>query len=107
MSTKNGSDETIPTWGFAASGDAKIFQLPKGEGLPEGWADTPAAYHAAAAKPAATSVPIDEARAAELKQKGIDAATANKGRKPPPAYINKPEGEKWLEGFDSVVRVVP
>lgn len=35
---------TIPTWGYASSGDARIFDLEPGEALPDGWADTPAAW---------------------------------------------------------------
>lgn len=35
---------TIPTWGYASGGDAKIFDLEPGEALPDGWADTPAAW---------------------------------------------------------------
>lgn len=35
--------ETVPTWGYCADGEAKIFDLAPGESLPSGWADTPAA----------------------------------------------------------------
>lgn len=33
---------TVPTWGWDADGNGKIFNLPEGEGLPEGWSDSPA-----------------------------------------------------------------
>lgn len=34
------NDETIPTFGYRR-GEAKIFNLRKGEKLPKGWQDTP------------------------------------------------------------------
>ena len=32
-----------PTWGYSATEPAQIFHLAKGESLPEGWYDSPAA----------------------------------------------------------------
>lgn len=96
------TEKTIPTWGYPASGEAKIFNLVEGDDLPEGWADSPAAYHDTDNKPANAGTEIDEARAAALRQKGADAATENKPRKAPPAYSGKPEGALWLEGYDGV-----
>ena len=36
------SDLTVPTWGYRASGEAKIFDLVPGERLPESWEASPA-----------------------------------------------------------------
>ena len=33
-----------PTWGYSASGNAKIFDLEDGESLPSGGADSPGAW---------------------------------------------------------------
>lgn len=34
-------DTTIPTWGYKPDGSAEIFDLARGEGLPEGWHASP------------------------------------------------------------------
>lgn len=41
--------DTIPTWGYHPTEEPRIFDLKPGEKLPEGWADTPAAFAAPAA----------------------------------------------------------
>lgn len=37
-------EQTFPTWGYHASEPDQIFELKKGEKLPAGWKDTPAAF---------------------------------------------------------------
>jgi len=87
------SPNTIPTWGYHPKEPARIFHLSEGESLPEGWADTPAAFVKDA---------TSDDRSDAVRLKGADAATAGKPRNVPPAYRGKPEGALWLEGYDSV-----
>lgn len=39
---------TYPTYGYSPSGEARVFELDEGEGLPDGWFDSPAAATALA-----------------------------------------------------------
>lgn len=50
MADETKTEETIPTWGYK-DGEAQIFNLKKGEKLPAGWKDTPAADKPASDKP--------------------------------------------------------
>lgn len=81
----------IPTWGYAKDGAAQIFNIEDGDKLPKGWADTPAAYEGA-----------DTDTTDEVFARGAKAAQDGKDRSVPPAYRGKPEGERWVAGYDSV-----
>lgn len=71
---------TIPTWGYASGGDAKIFDLEPGEALPDGWADTPAAWLKISAPADFGDAYLAEIIAAEDKE-ALDAFAAEKGVK--------------------------
>lgn len=42
--------DVVPTFGYNSAGEARIFNLKKGEGLPDGWLDSPAKVDAPEAK---------------------------------------------------------
>lgn len=64
--------ELIPTFGYNAAGEARIFHLGANDGLPVGWADTPAFWAKAKAPAKAEAVapkvdPLADIIAAEDK----------------------------------------
>lgn len=58
-----------PTWGYSADGSAQIFNLADGEGLPDGWADTPATFEASEA-PAGDEQSTIDGKPAPAKRRG-------------------------------------
>jgi septal ring factor EnvC (AmiA/AmiB activator) len=63
------ADETkkVPTWGYHAVEPARIFHLKPGEKLPEGWADTPAAFANAQAQDAGDAAGEDSGASPALE----------------------------------------
>lgn len=75
----------VETWGYRPDGDARIFKLAPGEGLPDGWHLSPACI----ADPALATADALSARLAENERTGgSPAAVGNRARSPAPAEVD-------------------
>lgn len=85
--TEGPTDSTsrIKTWGYRPDGDAQIFDLAPGEGLPDSWHDSPACI----TDPALATADALSARLAENERTGGGpAAVSNRARSPALADVD-------------------
>lgn len=79
--------DTIPTWLYAANGEARIFDLMPGEEFPVGWLDSPGAWESVEVAPAGpdpeiTPDPAPEPEPAPAPEPELEVVVAPEPEKP-------------------------